>query len=1098
MHAKSDSGVSELSNWSSHEKSPTSPSRYSTTATTHVTTTYVHTQPHIPTALLISPHPHSMPPKPLSPVPGQVSPRPLIREEMDSSHHMVGLCGPSSDLGLPDVTKRSLEGDLSIMDTTFSGRHTPETASQPPQPAGDITRGPDLTNSMFHHHHQQVRYDTGIMSEKESLIRQDFNQQMAASRERERERNLVSSVPGAAAIGLDSLQRNSANYTTICGYSTETRDRSGGGGGGGDGSGSGLSSPYLPASRSSTLENGSRAPPQPVPHYARDIKSKVGSLAGPGSDSDDSTNNYNRNTRGEPHYGQYYGGPVGGSASHRGSRDSLPYGAGGPYDPRSSQDRHFLINSHYGLISNSNTPSLGGRDFHDSQARKQSYYDGKFTVYGPPGGISSYTPNKFACYENPSYLVTEPGELKWGQQQQQPPMYSSRRSQSPEKHDSLTGNLRNMQNILVSAGASAPGGGVPPTGKYDPGYISGPYARPPGPTYDLPPHQGEYPAMAVPAISHQTPYGPDSGMMASMGPSAHEMPYEMRGYSHTSSTGDINVNPYLHSRAGYLSIGGNGTPESHSDGSASRGSAASSYTGGGGVGGGSMKKQKKPKRSGSLKSAMNTVGNWIQQDLHLSLPRKERSRSLPQSGDDEQPDIQKGHSVPKLVTPPTAPTAPGSGGGPPPSASSTTRKKKRHSLSIVSNISGLLLKARKWSSQSEDSEASENEHLRSKHHRPKTALDSSSLSARGGRGHSSRHTTLGVSRSTPGSRGGRSYEASESDQSETNLFPRVKPPSRRTMSEGSGTETESELDKLPDLAQGLFQTIGEAKKSSASDEEQAASPYKSPSGTNGDGIKFPASTGEFAASRAVGKYRQRQAANEARANSIPPQRPPPPKHAPSIDINEPSPDNKEEDNVVFEEMKESGSPSTPPKKEQQFGGNGDNGEIEPYSETQTLEMEDEDGNKAPTRTPSKEEEFHFEPSPKFEHHLSSTEAELIASEQLKYEELELKAKEFENELFPLCPSLSQVDDDYDEPSEMVVVVCERSSRENDIIIEQDTSQIMSVEAVPTVTKEVHIRDSVEILPISPNEDDILAAAPAPTVTFMATATITIHIRSGTG
>lgn len=660
MHAKSDSGVSELSNWSSHEKSPTSPSRYSTTATSQVTSTYIHTQPHLQASL------SQQQSRALSPT---------LERVQDE--------GAAAGPGLPDVTQRSMDPGMSIPESSFVGHHTPEPGLPPQQQlahaAVDQTcGGPDITNAMYavaHHRHPH----------------HDFNQQMATSRERERERNLVSSsgVPGAAAIGLDSIQRNSANYT-ICGYSTN-----GGGngvdprGGGDGGSGSGLSSPYLPASRSSTLENGSRAPPQPVPHYAHhrtsaEIKSKVAELTGGGgSDSDDSTNYNNKR---EPYTGVGAPGPGGsgpyfgpGSSSHvhRNQRDSLPYGSS-PYDPRTSQDRHFLINSHYGLISNTNSSSLT-RDFHHHHDRKQSYYDGgKFTVYGPPGGISSYTPNKYACYENPSYLVTEPGELKWGSQQQMPPMYSSRRSQSPSlhgeghpKHDNLTGSLRNMQNILVSAGASATG-----PGKYEAGagtYMSAaPYACPPGPaSYDMPPHQREYDMSGGAGMT--PPYGHDPAVMG-MGPGAPGVPYDMRGFV---PGGEINVNQYLHSRAGYLSIGGNGTPESHSDGSQSRGSAGSAY-----AGGASTKKQKKPKRSASLKSAMNAVGTWMHQDLHLSLPRKERSRSLPQSGDDDQPDIQKGHSVPKLVTPaPSAVTAS--------APSTTTRKKKRHSLSIVSNISGL-------------------------------------------------------------------------------------------------------------------------------------------------------------------------------------------------------------------------------------------------------------------------------------------------------------------------------------------------------------------------------------------------------------------------
>lgn len=449
-----------------------------------------------------------------------------------------------------------------------------------------------------------------------------------------------------------------------------------------------------------------------------------------------------------------------------------------------------------------------------------------------------------------------------------------------------------------------------------------------------------------------------------------------------------------------------------------------------------------------------------------------------------------------------------------------------------------MLKARKWSSQSEDSEASENEQFRGgkHHHRQRPGMDS--LSARG-RGQS-RHQ-LGVSRSTPGSRGGRSYEASESDQSETNLFPRIKS-TRRTMSEGSGTETESELDKLPDLAQGLFQTIGEAKKSSVSDDDQL-SPYKSPSSTlsgregNGDALKFATvaagSSGEFAASRAVGKYRQRQAANEARQNSVPPQRPPPPKHAPSIDINEPSPeknDDDDEENVdaMFGKMKPTSSPGagSPPSSRKEIMN--DNGELEPYSETQTLEMEEDgdEANKAPTRTPSKEEEFHFEPTPKFEndsseiaqiesYEIDDDSAEALAAadavaERLKYEELEKKAKEFENELFPLCqPIFETVSPSHTEEHTEVSSYQPQTERETSIIggsgrenQEGEVESKIEFSSGVTFSKEVdimreheHARVETETVTTSQADEIMMEqqqqyphaipTSPAPTVVFLA-------------
>ncbi|XP_066599136.1 uncharacterized protein unc-13 [Prorops nasuta] len=107
-----------------------------------------------------------------------------------------------------------------------------------------------------------------------------------------------------------------------------------------------------------------------------------------------------------------------------------------------------------------------------------------------------------------------------------------------------------------------------------------------------------------------------------------------------------------------------------------------------------MKATKKFKRGSSLKNAMNSMSNWLP-DLHLS--RRSRSQSLPGGVRSEDLDMEVQPRPEQMVT------ARGRGRG------QTTRKKKKHTL--VSTVSGILQKAKRRShSQSlSDPEASETE-----------------------------------------------------------------------------------------------------------------------------------------------------------------------------------------------------------------------------------------------------------------------------------------------------------------------------------------------------------------------------------------------------
>jgi hypothetical protein len=918
MHARSDSGVSEMSNWSSIEKSPTSPSRYGTNSGSSVyvpsSTSY---QPQSTGANLHAHLQHSsLSPKTITPIPGgRISPRPggqsavefpMMRRETDFDSRLpdvtIGAMPPAHDepreLSTSSFrTESEIPPDLTTTNrlSPLTSRGTMNAGVRPVSPSGKVY---DVQTDM-------------------DFQRQDMVA-MALARERERERDLItgsSAIPSvsAATMGLDSLYKNSSTYPGPHSPSNVASAVADSNASVADGlveirgpqpehsvhpqaysTSSGMTTApgrnrWNSPSESVKPGVGAGGGTTPGSFHGRDMGTKSTRPYFPGSDSDDSSvYSYRESSHYHTRVKHVVGSQSGPYSPYEMIRPSTAMG--GQTGP---PGRHHYSPSTYEMERE--------REFLDREMRNRGLYSNEKNFYAPQVPTTYYTTNKYACYENPSYTVTEPGELKWSQEHplshhqhlHQHRQYASKSVPGP--------NEMQQQNILGSMGEGNYGGAV--------GDTNFPTFRPqlsPQPPHLQQMHHQQQQANKQYGMemeySHKVPpsgttvpqnYGVISASQVTPGGPCYDVREQY--YGHGQPPGG-----YLQSRAGYVSISASG-PSGEMTGDLGRiGSGSPSATS-------SLKKNKLAKRSSSLKSAMNSMGKWVQQDLHITLPKKERSRSL---SDSDKPDIQKQYDSHQQHKPYSS-----SASATP--AGTTGRKKKRHSMSIVSNIATLVHKAKKWSSQSEDSEASESEpQYRGGYYRPKTSVDSSPSPRLG------RQQYLGVSK-PPTARGSRSYEASESDLSESSLFPKVKS-TRRTMSEGSGTETDTELDRLPDLAQELFPTIGEAKKPGGNGDgsggggggsggsgsgsrrssmnlekhqQQQGSPLASP---NGDGsVKFPTmgppSGMEFAASRAVGKYRQRQAANGAngtsinnrhsshqpgqqlsRADSLPPPRPPPP------------------------------------------------------------------------------------------------------------------------------------------------------------------------------------------------------------------------------
>ena len=794
QHARSDSGVSELSWWSSVEKSPTSPSR------SHFTQSKT----------------------------AMISSETLARSEFI----LTSTSGVDASNALPDVTMSSVSTELRNLTSSLNDRTVLQQTSlreeefsvlsgstkdlsgtpnylRPSSPGSTTTRhSGGSSRSAADAKDSSSIYDVRTDMD---FLRQDL---AAMAKAREKERDLIngaarsSTSPGkhnTPSIGLDSLYKGSSGYTNASSYRNEI---------------GAIGSPYLGKhdrsveSASAELKNISSYYYNHQPHHhlnQRDIlnRSKSSRSSFPGSDSDDSTSNA----------ASYGGSPY--SSLHLKNRPIHPYSrtdvSSGPYSPYSTSgalpphlEQRYMApyEAMYGIMDKGS-----GRD-----TKGSCYYHGGRNIVNPPS--AGYAGDKYACYENPSYMVTEPGELKWS---------DKRERESDELTRSQEGPLASSYGML----------------RFDRKEGGSDYYRQTQSLGHHRPYGEQWEKISRHSPNLRKEYigvGPENYPIASPSSTTSTLPYA------SPTTGGVDEDSEV-----LMALGKRRGEEYDASGNSSTRSSG-----------------RKSKSKKAIKSAMNTVGSWIQQDLHLSLPRTKRTNSIPT---DEQPDIQKHYSRSSSVV-----------GSAECTPQHSLKKKKRQSMVLVANISGFISKAKKWSSQSEDSDENDSRHD-GKFHRPNFVKNITSRKS---------------------SRSGRSYEASESDLSEGNRLSSSRNRARRTMSEGSGGDTDLDFERLPDLAQGLFPTIGEAKKSAI--KESIGEPRKSSldhGRSNEDSSKMPTSPKgaeaslssghpmEFAASRAVGIYRQMQAAGGndtyvekiesspshiSRSDSLPrPPRPPPPR-----------------------------------------------------------------------------------------------------------------------------------------------------------------------------------------------------------------------------
>ncbi|KYM92349.1 hypothetical protein ALC53_00804 [Atta colombica] len=229
------------------------------------------------------------------------------------------------------------------------------------------------------------------------------------------------------------------------------------------------------------------------------------------------------------------------------------------------------------------------------------------------------------------------------------------------------------------------------------------------------------------------------------------------------------------------------------------------------------KLSKKIRRGSSLKNAMSSMSNWLP-DLHLT--KRHRSQSLPGGVRREDLDVQEAQQQ-RLLGEMT-----GRGRG----RAQTARKKKKHTL--VSTVSGILQKAKRRSHQSQslsDPEQSETEW---------------SSGRQSGLSEDEDSVISDIVQEPPFFAKKENQRKMEINEYETNGDQTA-----LLEEEASGKSTGSGSG-----GSSIFQTVGDIKRSTGSSDE--APNEKAP--------KLPpvtligGSSMEFAVSRALGKYRQRQ------------------------------------------------------------------------------------------------------------------------------------------------------------------------------------------------------------------------------------------------
>ncbi|KAF2897534.1 hypothetical protein ILUMI_08641 [Ignelater luminosus] len=279
-----------------------------------------------------------------------------------------------------------------------------------------------------------------------------------------------------------------------------------------------------------------------------------------------------------------------------------------------------------------------------------------------------------------------------------------------------------------------------------------------------------------------------------------------------------------------------------------------------------QKPSKKLKRGNTLKSAMNSVSHWLP-DLHLT--KRHRSYSLPSGDREELKDKNKGAA--KALT------------------GTLPRKKKKNVL--VSTVSGIIQKAKRknhhyqmhslsdpeqseneWGSGrassviSEDDRSEDSCSLLSESQSERDSLFPKVIPVKPKIRRPSQQEIIIQQRSH-----NEHQQDSDSLQFEYNRKQAPKPPINETEIPAANQETESfteneESGKSTDNSLNLFATVGDAKRSSAPSD-------KSDDSATSENRTFPqvslgGASMEFAVSRALGKYRQRQSSTVCDEQSV--------------------------------------------------------------------------------------------------------------------------------------------------------------------------------------------------------------------------------------
>lgn len=270
------------------------------------------------------------------------------------------------------------------------------------------------------------------------------------------------------------------------------------------------------------------------------------------------------------------------------------------------------------------------------------------------------------------------------------------------------------------------------------------------------------------------------------------------------------------------------------------------------------KPPKKPRRTGSLKQAMSSVSQWLPdlKDLNV-LPKRHRSNSLPSGVHQDETKVSKDYL--RYFTLSRGKHGDQAGG---------SRKKKRHPL--VSTMSGFIQRAKKrgpllrHSLSDTETEPNEPEWSPPKAMRSQRSMGGVSDSEDGAYEHGFERVVFdrvpprGSSFRAQKRDSFSSMETRRIDDSDMDADYQSQPREQRLSSDYRVENLGRNREDSADMS-SLFATIGDVKKTSSNGGELESSTQQE--NIQIPPLTIPAANREWAASRALGKYRQRQSSN---------------------------------------------------------------------------------------------------------------------------------------------------------------------------------------------------------------------------------------------